>query len=355
MHISKAKKLRSYFPLRSIFGFLLANIVLALIIMLAFMGTSYDSLSHFLLTFAWSFAMCATLWLGHGLIFQYLDKRISWLEKPTKRALWGLVALVAYSVVAFLFIQFLFHYLFYGKLPDVTTAWLIGNVIFPVVISFAISLTFTAIGFFEAWKKSFVRAEKLNAQVLAYKYEVLRNQINPHFLFNNFNVLSDLVYEDQETAVKFIQQMSKLFRYVLDSRDKELVTLAEEMEFVRSFLFLLKIRLENKLIYETDVHTEASELIVPVSVQMLIENAVKHNEASASYPLKIKIQKMDDRLIVTNTIKPKQADDKSTMLGLGNLQQQFAFFTNKQLEITKSETEFRVSLPVIQHQNKQAP
>jgi two-component system, LytTR family, sensor kinase len=355
LNISKTMKLRSYFPLRSIFGFLLANIVLAFIIMLAFMGTSYESLSHFLLTFAWSFAICATLWLGHGLIFQYLDKRISWLEKPVKRALWGLVALVAYSVVAFLFIQFLFHYLFYGQLPDVTTAWLIGNVIFPVVISFVISLIFTAIGFFGAWKNSFVQAEKLNALVLAYKYEVLRNQINPHFLFNSFNVLSDLVYEDQETAVKFIQQLSKLFRYVLDSRDKELVSLAEEMEFVRSFLFLLKIRLENKLIYETDVHTEASELIVPVSVQMLIENAVKHNEASANYPLKIKIQKMDDRLIVTNTIKPKQADNKSTMLGLGNLQQQFAFFTNKQLEITKSETEFRVSLPVIQHQNKQAP
>lgn len=355
MHVSKTIKLRSYFPLRSIFGFLLANIVLALIIILVLRGTSYDSLSHFLLIFAWSFTISATLWLGHGLIFQYLDKKISWLEAPVKRALWGLAALVVYSVVAFLSIQFLFHYLFFGQLPDVTKAWLFNNVIFPVAISFVISLTFTAIGFFEAWKNSFVQTEKLNAMVLAYKYEVLRNQINPHFLFNSFNVLSDLVYEDQETAVKFIQQMSKLFRYVLDSRDKELVTLAEEMEFVRSFLFLLKIRLENKLIYETDVHAEASELIVPASVQMLIENAVKHNEASANYPLKIKILKMDDRLIVTNTIKPKQADDKSTMLGLDNLQQQFAFFTNKQLEITKSETEFRVSLPVIQHQNKKSP
>jgi two-component system, LytTR family, sensor kinase len=355
MNVSKAMKLKNYFPLRSILGFLLANIVLALIIMLAFMGTSYTSLSHFLMAFAWSFTICATLWLGHGLIFQYLDKKISWMEKPVKRALWGLVALVIYSAVAFLFIQLLFFYLIKGTLPAITWQWIRGSVFFPVAISFVISLIFTAIGFFGAWKNSFIRAEKLNAEVMAYKYEVLRNQINPHFLFNSFNVLSDLVYEDQETAVKFIQQLSRLFRYVLDSREKELVTIAEEMEFVRSFLYLLKIRLENKLIYETDVHTEASEMIVPVSIQMLIENAVKHNEASSGFPLKIKILKMDDRLVVTNTVKPKQADDKSTRLGLANLQQQFAFFTDKKLEITQSETEFRVSLPIIRHQNKQTP
>lgn len=351
MHISKSKKLRNYFPLRSVLGFLLANIVLALIIMAAFMGTTYESFNHFILAFAWSFAICATLWLGHGLIFQYLDKRISWLEKPVKRAIVGLVALVVYSTVAFIFIQSLFFYLIKGTLPHINWAWIAGNVFYPVAISFVISITFTAIGFFGAWKKSFVQAEKLNAQVMSYKYEVLRNQINPHFLFNSFNVLSDLVYEDQEMAVKFIQQLSKLFRYVLDSREKELVKLADEMDFVRSYFYLLKIRLENKLDYEIDVSPEETEMIVPVSIQMLIENAVKHNEVSSAYPLKIQITKKDNKLTVTNSVKPKSADIESTRLGLGNLQQQFAFFTNDELEIAKSETEFRVSLPVIHQQN----
>jgi two-component system, LytTR family, sensor kinase len=352
MQTSKTKKLRNYFPLGNVLGFILANIVLALIIMVAFMGFSYESANHFLLSFAWSFAICATLWLGHLLIFEYLDKKISWLKKPVKRALVGLVALVIYSAVAFMFIQSLFFYLIKGTLPEISWAWVAGNVFYPVAISFVISVTFTAIGFFEAWKKSFIRAEKLNTQMMAYKYEVLRNQINPHFLFNSFNVLSDLVYDDQETAVKFIQQMSRLFRYVLDSRDKELVKLSEEIEFARSFLFLLKIRLEDKLIYEIDVNPEATEFIVPVSVQMLIENAVKHNEASTGFPLKIKILKKDHRLIVTNTIKPKQADDASTRLGLDNLQQQFAFFTKEKPEIAKSDAEFRVSLPIIRHHNK---
>jgi len=116
-------------------------------------------------------------------------------------------------------------------------------------------------------------------------------QINPHFLFNSFNVLSDLVYEDRKTAVNFIQQLSKLFRYVLESREKELVKLSEEMEFVRSFLYLLQIRLENKLEYAIDVDPAESDMIVPVSVQMLIENAVKHNEASTAFPLQIIIVK----------------------------------------------------------------
>lgn len=355
MKSSKTKKLRKYFPLGNVLGFLLANVILALIIMIAFMGFPFESFNQFLLTFTWSFAICATLWLGHLLIFEYLDKKISWLEKPIKRAIVGLVALVIYSAVAFMFIQSLFFYLVKGTLPHINWTWVAGNVFYPVAISFVISITFTAIGFFGAWKKSFVQAEKLNTQMMAYKYEVLRNQINPHFLFNSFNVLSDLVYEDQETAVKFIQQLSRLFRYVLESREKELVKLSDEMEFVRSYFYLLKIRMENKLDYEIDVQAENAEMIVPVSIQMLIENAVKHNEASAGFPLKIKILKNDDRLIVTNTIKPKQADDASTRLGLGNLEQQFSFFTSDKIQITKSETEFRVSLPIIQYQKKGSP
>ncbi len=351
INIKKSRK--PYYPLTEIGGFLLANLVFALIIMFAFMGTKFDSLNHFLIAFGWSFAICATQWLGHGYIFAYLDKKISWIEQPVKRAIWGLVSLIIYSAIAFYFIQFLFYYLVNGKLPNITPAWLIGNVIFPVAISFVVTITFTAIGFFGAWKKSFIEAEKLNTQVMAYKYEVLRNQINPHFLFNSFNVLSDLVFEDQNLAVKFIQQLSKLFRYVLDSRDKELVTVNEELEFVRSFLYLLKIRLENKLEVEIDASPEAGGLIVPVSIQMLIENAVKHNEASEAFPLKIRISKDRDFITVSNKLKLKNTDDTATNLGLSNLKQQFAFFTDEKIRIEKSETDFRVSLPIIKNKPPQ--
>ena len=344
-NVKKSRK--PYYSRKEVFGFILANIVFALIIMFAFMGTKYNSVNHFLMAFAWSFAICTTQWLGHGYIFDFLDKKISWLKYPVKRAVWGLVSLVIYSAIAFYIIQFLFYYLFYGRVPEITVTWLVGNVVSPVAISFVVTVTFTAIGFFSAWKKSFIEAERLNTQVMTYKYEVLRNQINPHFLFNSFNVLSDLVYEDQDLAVRFIQQLSKLFRYVLDSRDKELVKIGEEMEFVRSFLYLMKIRMENKLESDIDVETMADEMVVPVSIQMLIENAVKHNEASEAFPLKIKIMKENGFLIVSNTMKPKPAENETTRLGLSNLRQQFAYFTEKPIRIEKTETEFRVSLPII--------
>lgn len=315
--------------------------------MLAFMGNPFDSIRVFFISLGWAYAICATQWLGHGYIFNFLDKKIDWIEQPVKRALAGLAALVIYSAIAFYFIQMLFFYLVNGQLPTVSWKWIWGNVFYPVGISFVITITFTAVGFFKAWKTSFKRAEQLNAEMLAYKYEVLRNQINPHFLFNSFNVLSELVYENQELAVKFIQQLSKLFRYVLESREKELVQVSEEIEFVKSFSYLLKIRFENKLQFQIDVAAEPDEMIVPVSIQMLIENAVKHNEVSDQYPLTIKIIRNQDFIEVSNSLKPKEADDESTRLGLKNLKQQFVFFTKKDIVVEKSPDQFRVSLPII--------
>lgn len=341
------KRFPAFKPFNKVITFILANLLLSLFILVAFMGNPFRDVRTFLISLGWAYAICATQWLGHGYIFSYLDKKIDWIEKPVKRSLAGLVALVVYSAIAFYFIQTLFFYLVNGQIPTASWNWVVGYVLYPVGISFAITMTFTAIGFFNSWKTSFKRAEQLNAEMMAYKYEVLRNQINPHFLFNSFNVLTDLVYENQALAVKFIQQLSKLFRYVLESREKELVPLMEEIEFVKSFAYLLHTRFENKLFIDIGVQGLPDEMIVPVSIQMLIENAVKHNEVSDAFPLRISIRKKDDYIEVSNTLKIKISDDESTNLGLKNLKQQFAFFTNNEIKIEKTAAEFKVSLPVI--------
>ena len=338
---------KTFYPVNRIIEFILANLALSFLLLLVFVTNPFRSVETFLIGMAWSFAICSTQWLGHGLIFDYFDRKISWIKQPVKRSLWGLAALVVYSIVAFFAIQSLMNYLVNGRIPTLSWDWLLGNVFYPVAISFVITLTLTAVGFFNAWKNAAVRAEKLNTEMMAYKYEVLRNQINPHFLFNSFNVLTDLVYEDQSLAVKFIQRLSSLFRYVLESREKELVTLKEELEFVDSFAYLLKVRFENKLKIDIDTSPGYDELIVPVSIQMLIENAVKHNEVSDAYPLEIQITKDKDYIGVTNTLRPKAADDESTRLGLRNLRQQFDYFTDRQIEIKKTGQHFTVRLPVI--------
>jgi sensor histidine kinase YesM len=343
----KALNLKASFPQKNIFQIILANIVLSLILIIVFVDGAFSDLQTFFVGFAWAFSVCITQWLGHGYIFDYMDKKIDWIETPVKRAVWGLVALVLYSIVAFVIIQVLFYYLVYGKSPIVTWGWVLGYIFTPVAISFAITLTLTTIGFFKAWKESVVRAEQLNNEMLAYKYETLRNQINPHFLFNSFNVLSDLVYDDQKAAVKFINQMSDLFRYVLDSRDKELVPLQDEIRFIRSYAFLLTTRFENKLNIDFQLEADEDEYIVPVSLQMLIENAVKHNEISEAYPLAIRISKVKDYIIVANSLKFKDVHEEKGATGINNLQQQFAFFTDLPILIDNSANNYVVKLPIL--------
>jgi two-component system, LytTR family, sensor kinase len=155
-------------------------------------------------------------------------------------------------------------------------------------------------------------------------------------------------------AVKFIQRLSNLFRYVLDSRDKELVPLSEEIEFVKSFVYLLKSRFDDKLVIDMELEAGEDELIVPVSIQMLLENAVKHNEVSDAFPLKIKVRKVNGYIEISNSLKAKSADDASTKLGIRNLKQQFAFFTDKEIKISKTQNTFVVSVPLIQSQTKTA-
>src|SRR5665648_3610 len=336
----------------SITRFLLANVVLSLFLVLFFMSGWFMDLKTFLIGFLWSFSITITQWAGIQLIYGFIDRKISWIETPVKKTFVQFLVFLSYSISAFILVQFLNYYLWMNISPSESWGSIIKSLPYTLMISFVISLIFTATGFFFAWKRSFEQAEKLKVEMLAYKYESLRNQINPHFLFNSLNVLSDLVYDDQTMAVKFIQQLSDLFRYVLDSRDKELVPLKDELEFIRSFTFLLKTRFEEKLKIEIDLETDPQDYIVPMTLQLLIENAVKHNEVSEAFPLRISLRKTSDYLEVENTLQPKNVGEDSTKTGLKNIIQQFAFFSDKPIEIIPSEDRFLVRVPILKSLEK---
>lgn len=331
----------------SIFSFLIANAVLSLLLILLFMTGAWLDWKTFLIGFLWAFSISISQWGGLQLIQSYVDRKISWIETPIRKTFIQIIVFLAYSVTAFILVQFFNYYIWRGILPSESWGGIIRSVPYTLLISFIISLIFTAVGFFTAWKRSFLQAEKLKVEMLAYKYESLRNQINPHFLFNSLNVLSDLVYDDQAMAVKFIQQMSDLFRYVLDSRDKELVPLKDELDFIRSFTFMLKTRFEEKLMIDIDVQANPEEYIVPMTLQLLIENAVKHNEVSEAFPLTIVVRKNGDTLEVENNLQLKKVNDESTKTGLKNITQQFAFFSEKPIKIITSDERYVVRVPIL--------
>lgn len=336
----------------TIWQFLLYNLVLSMLIALLFMRGVYNDPVRMLLGLVWSFSICITQWTGPLIINHLLDQRYQWLTQPVKRTFIEIICMLVWSVSAFTIIQFLMYYLVLGKPPAEVFHSISQSIIITFLISLFISLVFTAIGFFKAWRKSVINEAELKSQMMAYKYESLRNQINPHFLFNSFNVLSDLVYENQEQAVKFIRQLSDLFRYVLDSRDKELVSLEEEMRFLGSYIYLLKTRFGDKLDLTINFSPRNPELIVPMTLQLLVENAVKHNEVSERFPLSVTIRRNGDFIEVENSLRKKNAGEDSKNTGLKNISQQYSFFTSREIEVTPGETTFLVRIPLIQSAEK---
>jgi two-component system, LytTR family, sensor kinase len=346
------EKLRQFLYPLNIKQFIFSNILMGIIIVALFMHGAFDSLQKFLLGSLWAFIICITQWIGPVVINYFIDLKIKWIDHPVLRAIVGIVSMVSYSILAFVAVQFTMLFILYRTSPVDSWPSVSHSVIIALLISLMMSLTFTAIGFFKAWKREVINAGKLKAEMMAYKYESLRNQINPHFLFNSFNVLSDLVYADQAMAVKFIQQMSDLFRYVIDSRDKELVPLKDEIEFMRSFTYLLKTRFEDKLIISINVNPDPDEFIVPMTLQLLVENAVKHNEVSEIYPLKISIIKNQDYLKVENPLRLKNVGEDSKNTGLKNIIQQFSFFTEKEIEVNDSDGKFSIRIPILKATGK---
>lgn len=337
-------------PFKSWWAFLLANLGMGIIITLLFFNFNF-SIKRMAVAVLWSAAISVTQWLGHAYIQGKINDKYNWLKFPLQRFIWTVISVVLYSVIAYIFVQSLMNWLVMGQSPLVTIRHEISYWALPVYISFFVSFITGAIGFFVNWKKSELIQEQLKSEMLTYKYEALKNQINPHFMFNSLNVLSELVHEDQDLAVKFIQQFSDMYRYVLDSQEHDLIPLEEELAFLEKYIFLLKIRFEEKLQVDIDLECSPQDLIVPIALQLIVENAVKHNEVSSQHPLKIEIKREENKVFIKNKVQAKMEKLPSNKIGLKNLAQQYAFF-NEQIEVLEKESYFIVSLPILKAAEK---
>ena len=179
--------------------------------------------------------------------------------------------------------------------------------------------------------------------------EGLKNQVNPHFLFNSLNTLTYLIPENADKSVHFVQQLSKVYRYILELKDKELISLEEELRFLDAYTFLLKERFGENLCVEIDIPDEfLNKNIIPLSLQILCENAIKHNIISSQKPLCLKVFiQNEDKLIVKNNLQKKNQEMNSTRLGLQNIKNRYRFFSEKEVEVIATQEEFVVVLPLI--------
>jgi len=178
---------------------------------------------------------------------------------------------------------------------------------------------------------------------------ILRNELDPHFMFNSLNTLSHLIINDPPTGHAFNSKLARVYRYFLLNKERELISLHDELEFIDNYFYLLQIRHDNKLHLELSLHdTESGKvMILPCALQILVENAIKHNEFSDTNPLKIKITANEQSIKVSNNIKPKPFGMNSTNIGLRNLSSRYRLVCNKDIAIETTDHEFIVKLPMI--------
>ncbi|MEP3210444.1 MAG: 2TM domain-containing protein [Maribacter sp.] len=237
------------------------------------------------------------------------------------------------------------------SIQQALTSQSIDNYFQSVFIALVIASIFYIVWYYKYRQENKVKEQKIIAGTASAKFDALKNQLDPHFLFNSLNVLTSLIEEDPYQAQKFTTSLSKVYRYVLEQKNKDLVTVDEELQFARTYVRLLKMRFEDSIVFdipEKSLNPEAK--IIPLSLQLLLENAVKHNVVTSERPLHIKVIEKDGMLQVSNNLQEKQVVKKSSGVGLTNIQQRYAILTDRRVQIEKAASDFSVRLPMLTKQ-----
>jgi len=288
------------------------------------------------------------LWKGNELLGKLVAKNVDSRKYPFRSLRWNLIIMFVYSTLAIIIINYIWWVHVIGYPNDFLQTFE-GMLI--MLIEFVITIIISSILFsrtyFNAWRALAVNEERLKSESLAHQYKALQNQVNPHFLFNSLNTLSSLVYKDQDQAVKFIKQLSEVYRYVLEHKDAELVDFPTELTFVKNYVFLQKIRHRNSLNISYNISDKENALVVPMSLQMLIENCIKHNIVSEENPLIVEVSLNQGYVVVKNNLQPKSSIEDTGGIGLQNLKSRYELLSEKPIIVEETKTEFIVSVPVL--------
>ncbi len=307
-----------------------------------------DNLPLFLESFVISLLHVFLYWEFDRYIVIILRKKYQRIAEYKKRLIIQTVIIVL-STVLFCFISEFVQLCFtpmMGKLKISLYYYVVASLVITTIILSIYEARFA----FEQYKSGLIKNEELQKENTRAQLESLKNQVNPHFFFNSINTLISVIPEDPTTAVKFAENLSHVYRCILEMQDKEIVSLAEEFSCISAYKYLLKIRFSEQVTFVGDEWMQGIEdkFIVPMSVQMLVENAVKHNVVSQNHPLEIKFEMTDDFLIVSNKKSPKKTEEFSTKIGLKNVHKRYELLANKCIVIEETKDTFSVQLPILQ-------
>ncbi len=216
------------------------------------------------------------------------------------------------------------------------------------IISMVIVLIFYGIYYYRCIQERRVKEQKIIAGTASAKFDALKNQLDPHFLFNSLNVLTSLIEENPEAATKFTTALSKVYRYVLEQKNKDLVTVEEELKFANLYMSLIEMRFEDSIVFTISENISNPEAkVVPLSLQLLLENAVKHNQVTEAKKLHITIEETDGNLVIANNVQPKQVVKESSGVGLRNIRQRYEILTDRPVTIDENGKQFSIAIPML--------
>ncbi len=299
--------------------------------------------------FLYSYLMTCFLSGGISEIIRKADEHFPWLDAPLNRLIFDLITVTTYSFIVSFCLATIFTVFVWDVFTIETIDWyeITRSTKLPILIALGITVFFTSRSFLLEWRQAAIEAEQMRSERLAGQYQSLKDQLNPHFLFNSLNVLSNLVYEDADQANAFIEKLSKIYRYVLDVQYEEVVDLEKELAFAGNFLELQKLRFGEKLAYEIEVKDENRYTIPPLTLQLLLENAIKHNIATRSNPLVLRIYADGENLVVENNLQKRESHTPESGIGLTNIHQRYKYLTNKEVVVSETEDKFLVEVPLL--------
>ncbi|WP_204346070.1 histidine kinase [Psychroserpens algicola] len=315
-------------------------------------GFNFKTINDFLIDFGFYQLYAFVLGYTNMAFFDYMEHR-QWKKGDTiKRIVIGIIGSTIITLIALFLLRALVSVLLYGLTFETflkNETW--QGYSFGLWITLSIVSVFHVIFFYNRYQKNKIKEQKVIAGTASAKFDALKNQLDPHFLFNSLNVLTSLIEENPKNAQKFTTSLSKVYRYVLEQKNKDLITVDEELNFARTYMSLLKMRFEDSIIFEIpDQATNPESKVVPLSLQLLLENAVKHNMVTSSKPLYIKIYELNGMLVVENNLQPKQIVKKSSGVGLENIKQRYKLLSNKTVSINQQANRFAVAIPMLTKQ-----
>ncbi len=294
----------------------------------------------------------AAIWVGNRCIMIYSRKKYALFNEVKKRLWFQSVVMLVFTIVSNVILGAVFEDIFAnGRPKDFSTAdVMLHSNSAAVFCTIMIISIYESIYFMHQLRQSVEETENLKRESLSAQLNALRTQVNPHFLFNNLNTLSSLIPESPGHAVDFVQQLSKVYRHILEVKDEKSILLSKELEVLEAYYFLLKTRFGNNLNVKIDIPCEKlDKKIVPLSLQLLMENAIKHNIVSESRPLQIFLFTENGSLVMDNNLQLKKQISESTGIGLDNIRNRYKLLGDKKVKVTATATHFTVSISLIEN------